>query len=266
MKTASKTSWELDNEALDAIRRAAAFAWSLPGGHPILNTVLFTGDGKIVSTDTYRIFVRACAVSRDVPRVVVDADLARTLRDRFSEARRARLVLEEDRAVLRLNGERIEAPLVTGDYPDWERCVPSDWDLRAIARVGDWVDALDMLAWQRESELARMPEPPEHPRVVATFSSRDERVTLRQGLAVGENEGIAWQSSVSFRVQTSGADSDLAFAANAVYLDQAVRGLGLPPGELIEFALNKELDPFLTRSANGPDSFILTMPMQMEPE
>ena len=266
MKTASKTSWELDNEALDGIRQAAVFAWSLPGGHPILNTVLFTGDGKIVSTDTHRIFVRACAAFRDVPRVAVHADLARTLRGQFGEARRACFVLEEDKAVLRLNGEQIEAPLITGDYPDWERCVPSDWDVRATARVGDWLDALNMLTCQRESEFARTAEPPGHPRVVVTLSSRDERVTIRQGLAVGENEGIAWQSSVSFPVQTTGADSDLTIAANAVYLDQAVRGPGLPPGELIEFALNKELDPFLTRPANGPDSFILTMPMQMEPE
>ena|GEM_PF-407075 len=252
-------AWGLGGRDLDAIRAAATVASSDPD-RQVLNAILFTGKGQIVSTDTHRLFVCKRESFAEMPRALISAQLGRELRDTYADARNARLCIEENEAMLRLaEGWEMRAPLIDEVYPDWEKIVPAEWMSRAIAKCGDWLQSLALLSRHNGNETDNV-----LPRVLVVISPVDQRITLRQdhqaaSAAPGE---IAHEVSVWFPARFEQGEQDLIMAMNPVYLEQSIRFLALEPDAEVELCANSHYNPILTRSVGEGDTFIVTMPMR----
>lgn len=249
---AKSAGWDLDSHDLHALRHAATCA--LDTAEPekqALNALFCNGKGELVGADGHRIFRYASASLKGVGPMLINADLGRALRDSYADARKGRLSISGGEAVLRVNGDEIRAPLIEESYPSWERAIPSEWALRSIARSGDWLAAIE--------RLTRCGEMPEN-RMLIILAPEDGLITLRAGDK--PEGGVAWDVSGSFRAEFPLGKQGLVIAANIVYVEQAVRALGLEPDERLEFRANEPLKSFMVKPADDDNCWVLTMPMQ----
>lgn len=209
----TSNEWKLDARDLDALRHAATCA--LDTAEPerqALNALFFNGNGELIGADGHRIFRYASPSLQGIGPVLIHADLGRTLRDSHAEAGKGKLSVSGGEAVLRVNGDEIRAPLIEEAYPNWERAIPAGWELRSVARSGDWLAAIE--------RLARCGEMPEN-RVVMILAPEDGLITLRAGDK--PPGGVAWDVSGSFQAKFPVIGRKLAIAANIIYVEQAVR-------------------------------------------
>ncbi len=241
-----QSGWELNARDLDAIRAGAVHAYA-QDDKPVLNALYINGEGELVSSDTHRLFHYASDSLRDVPQVLIDADLGRGLP---ADARHASLLLNGEKAVLRLDdGHEVRAPLVPEAYPNWRAILKESWVVRCSANAGDWFSALEMIARSRGDSA--------QPHMFITAMPDQGKVLLHQ-CGVPEDGGISWEATASFAAEFSAGGQELTIAANPAYVEQAVRALG---DDLVEFGGNIPLDRFLVRAARG-NPYVIIMPMQ----
>ncbi|MBI3947894.1 MAG: sigma-70 family RNA polymerase sigma factor [Armatimonadetes bacterium] len=262
MEAPMTSGWELGARELDALRDAALFAITDPT-KAVLDTLYLTGEGEVVATDTHRVFCGATAGLEGIPLTLVHADLGRTLRADHPGCRRGRLIVQEGEAILRLDGgEEIRAPLVEGTFPRWERVVPDTFAYRAVARAGDWLAALAMLAALREREDAGCdPAGDGLPRVLVRLSPSETRIILSAGGVPDGERRIGWEASTSFTACFTAGEEDFTIAANPHYVEQAIHALRVADDADVEFAAVAELRPFLIRAHRNGRTFVATMPM-----
>jgi len=244
------TGWDLNSRELDALRHAATCA--LDAAEPerqALNALFFNGNGELIGADGHRIFRYSSDSLKGMGPVLIHADFGRSLRDAHADSRKGKFSISGGEAVLRVNGDEIRAPLIEESYPNWERAIPEGWELRSTARAGDWLAAIETV------RLRPMPEN----RVLIILAPEDGRITLRGGDA--PDGGVAWEVGGSFPAEFPVIGRKLVIVANIVYVEQAVRALGLEPDEMLEFCANEPLKSFLVKPACADDRWVLTMPM-----
>lgn len=252
--------FQLDACDLHALRSGALCACKDTNPRPI-NTLFFTGNGQVVSTDTCRLFCYTSPSIKNVPKALVHADMGRILLNQHREANRAKLILKEKNAVLRMDdGTTISADVVEGTYPNWEKVIPTEFGIRCTALAADWLDALAMLAGQRESVTSQEID---KPRVVVALSPEEARITLREGEEPSSDRRISWQISASFPAEFPTTGPDFIAAFNPIYIEQAIRAIGIPPEGSVEFLANEPLTPMMVRPAGSQNVFVLTMPMEI---
>jgi len=264
MSEESTKSWALEPTDLDMLRDAALFAsdpstWAEGMERSILNGICLTEKGQIASTDTHRLYCGTSSALNGIPAVTIHADLGRKLRDDFPRATKGRLTITDNEAVLKLQeGGIIQAPLVEGEYPQWEMVVPKEFALSATARAGDWLRELAALSALRESGFIK----DEARRLVMVFSPDEGRVILRMASDPKAVPDIQHQVSVFFSAGFSG-EKELTIAANFTYIEQAIRALRIPPEAPVDFQLSTKMHPILIQSPHAPGIFNVTMPMQL---
>lgn len=258
--TSSTSGWELNARDLDALRGAGAMASTDPERKPV-NAIHLTGKGRVVGTDGHRLFCYGSQSLNGTPSALIHADFGRMLRDQFPEVRHGRLTLTDSEAVMGIpGGDEIRSPLLTEEYVQWQKIIPAEEGTVITAKVGHWLHALEMLARQREAGPARPEEVAK--RILMVFAPDEGRVTLREGEWPVPDDGIAWEVSVSFPAKFISGEAELIVAANAVYVEQAVRALGIEPEDEMEFSSAGELKAFVMQPVADESVFVVTMPMQ----
>ena len=262
MTAISATGWKLSGRDLDAMRAAANMACTDPE-RTAINALYLDGSGRLVSTDGHRLMCYSSPTLEGMPPTLIHGDLGRALRDGYPQVRRARLLLSDVDATLRLeNSQEIRAPLVDAAYPSWENVVPAEWRFGATARAGDWLSGLEMLARHREAGVMPLVDPRAPNRILIALSPDEGRITLTHGESPAQEDGIAWEASISFPAEFASGGGELIVAANAAYVEEAVRALGLRPDESVELNANEEEKSFMIRPAGTGGTFVVTMPMQ----
>jgi hypothetical protein len=93
------------------------------------------------------------------------------------------------------------------------------------------------------------------------LSPDERRITLAQGREPDESHGVNWECSASFGADFASGDQRMVLAANAEYVEQAVRALALAPDRPVEIAANGPMMGFMLRPADEHGVFVVTMPM-----
>ena len=259
MANTPNRGWILNKRDLDAFRAAATMASQDPELAAI-NALCLTGEGQLVSTDTHRLFVYSGESLKDVPAALIPASFGRELRDTYADSHKGNLTIDDGEAVLRLEeGWEIRAPLLREAFPNWRAIMPGESATKAIARSGDWLQALELLA--SEGEAARYKG---HPRVLVVIMPPERQITLRQGYEQGQEAGkLAREVSVWFPAEGFPVSNrELILAMNPNYLGQAIRFLGLPEDARVELCTSNWSSPVLTQAVGGGDTVIVTMPME----
>ncbi len=252
--------WEMTGEDLDTVRRAAEFVWTGPE-REILKALRFRG-GALAATDSYRIFYHKAEAFLPLGTLLVNADLARALGE-YPTAQRARVSVEGGDAVLRLeSGEELRAPVVEGEFPPVEQVFAHDFQAVSFtATAADWWQALRLLESQRNGAVNTA----HGLRVTMSFTPEEARLTLHQGFPAPE-EGLPWESSVSFAAQPTPESQGLRMAVNPEFLAAALRGPGATGEDRVEFGASHHLGPLRMQRPGDDNTFALTMPMQLAEE
>lgn len=256
------TQLELNHRDLNAIRAAADVAL-VTVDRPDLNA-FYISDGRLVVTDTHRIFVYASATFSDLEPTLIHADLGRQLRDRRPGADHASLAVYEDTAVLRVDDRmEIDAQVIDYTYLSWEQVIPPDFACSATARAGDWIKCLSMLS----DHGVRMGDDDEkpHPMVLLELMREEGRIVLHESYSSASG-GIGSEISLSIPAEFAPGKDIESIALNPTYLEQSIRALDLEPDDRIELLANGPMQPVMTRSPHAPETFVLTMPMQRTEE
>lgn len=253
--------WALGNADLQAIRTAASFAWPT-SEREVINSICFSEGGRLVASDTYRLYCYTSAALEAIPPTVVHADLGRTLRDQHQMARGGELRFAGGEAFLRLDdGAELSAPIITAEYPNWQGVVADSWALRAVARVGDWLESLDLLS--RQQDAACMPASDTRSRIVVVLSPQDGSIALRQGMEPPGERRTGWECTASLPASFQQGEEQLVLAAKADYVEEAIRALQLADDAEVELAANGPLKSFKLGPVGSDRAFVVTMPMQL---
>ena len=257
----AKSGWEFNAEELDAIRLASWMAEKEGvSDRAALNAVYFDGKGAIVSTDTHRVFAYRSESPISHEPLLVHADMARLLRDQHTDARSGKMLIEAKEAILDLdNGGRIRAAVVDAEFPAWQKVVPEEFKYKFKVRVEHILNAVDVIARQRESELVQKLNKDDEFRILMSLLPADGKMTISNGQECGE-DGLSWEIRMALSAEFSAGDEELLFAMNWLYLEQAVRALNLPGDAFVEFSMNEWNKPILTQAAGGGKIIAVTMP------
>jgi RNA polymerase sigma-70 factor (ECF subfamily) len=250
---------------LAALRSAADMAWANEE-KPIINSVYFT-EGGLVATDTHRLLRYHSPSLADAPEVIVEAALARALRDEHLDAAEGQLTFTEEGAELTLaDGTVLTGACVQGDYPHWHKVVPEKWTGRAVASVKDWLDALHLLQRLRDATVTTLGLKPDTPPRTSVTLSSEQAVWLRDARPRPEGQHVQWdlRTALPALITLPEDRPSLSVGANFTYLEQAIRALGQPPEELIELRYIGPLNPFVFRPVRSDQVFVVTMPMQID--
>jgi RNA polymerase sigma-70 factor (ECF subfamily) len=251
----------LDAWDLEALRLAAGFASAKADSEQRPLTALALGEGRIVATDSYRLFCCQSPALADLPQVLVHADLGRQLARTPSQSR-GRLRFTEREAIVRFEtGEEVRAPLVFETYPNYARLLACTWTLRLAAQAEHWRRACEVLT--HAVSLAPREGAEWVERIVMVISPAEGRITLRAGVGLEPEAGLLCETSLSFPARALEGEAEVTMAANVRFIAEALRAVQLLPHEEVELGVSHALGPFLFRPLGSDRVLAITMPMQL---
>jgi DNA polymerase-3 subunit beta len=239
--------FEMEAGQLRAGLKRIVFACSTDELRTILLGVLFNFQGdtlKLAATDTHRLAVDTRMVpagsgqaSAVVPQRAL-LELLKIMPDQGS----VRVHISERQIMFRLPEATLVAALIEGQFPNYERVIPTDFDKR-------WVIPTELLAGavRRAGIVARQ----DMQRVV--FRSRGEKV------AVSARAGAIGQAYEEVDAVREGDDLEIAF--NCGYLLDVLNVLET---DGVAFEMSQALSPAVLRPVGQDDYLCVVMPMQVQ--
>lgn len=239
--------FEMDTKQLRAGLKRTVFACSTDELRTILLGVLFNFQGdtlKLVATDTHRLAVdtRMVPAGEGQASAVVPQRAVSELLKIMPDEGTVRVHISERQIMFRLPEATLVAALIEGQFPNYERVIPADFDKR-------WVMPTELLtgAVRRASIVARQ----DMQRVV--FRSRGEKV------AVSARAGAIGQAYEEVEAVREGDDLEIAF--NCGYLMDV---LNVVETDGVAFEMSQSLSPAVLRPVGQDDYLCVVMPMQVQ--
>jgi len=246
----------------DAIKQVL-FAVSSDESRVVLTGVLLVykeGILKAVATDTHRLAVRSVKIvegtSGDASAVIPSRALSELLRVIGSnEEGTVSLVLSDNQVQFRIEDEKtgsgttLISRLIEGQFPNYERVVPSSFDRKITLERELFVAALKRsFIFAREQGSANR---------VVIRSSEDidgDRLIIT---AISDTLGTAQEE---IEIAREGATDPVEIAFNVKYLIQVLDAI---ESDGIHLELTAPLRPGVVRPTEGSDYFCVLMPMQV---
>ena len=239
--------FEMDAGHLRAGLRRTVFACSTDDVRTILQGVLFDFQGdtlKLVATDTFRLAVDTRAVpagSGQASAVVPQRALLELLKIMPGQGS-VRVHISERQIMFRLPEATLVSVLIEGQFPDYQRVIPTDFDRR-------WVIPREPLtgALRRAGIVARQ----DMQRVVLRTRGEKVAISARAG-----DVGEAYDEVDAVR------DGDgLEIAFNCGYLLDVLNVLET---DGVAFEMSQALSPAVLRPVGQDDYLCVVMPMQVQ--
>jgi DNA polymerase-3 subunit beta len=243
-------SLQIPQSVMKAMIRQTVLAASDDDTRPILTGIclaLKENQLRLVATDTHRLAVRTANVSEASgdTTVIVPARAMNELLRVLGDAEDAVLHMRVDQNQILFRTERVTlvSRLIEGQFPRYERVIPSSHTRRLTIQRDDLQSAL------------------RRARIVARDSAAKDRVVLD---TQGENlvitaEGEEGRAHEEFEVVREGDDISIAF--NASYL---LGVLGVLDSEGLYLEMTEPLSPAVFRPVEGDDYLVVVMPMQVQ--
>jgi DNA polymerase-3 subunit beta len=239
--------FEMDTGQLRAALRRTVFACSTDELRTILQGVLFDFEGdtlKLVATDTFRLAVDTRSVFAPAgsgqARVVVPQRALLELLKIMPDRGTVRVYISERQILFCLPEATLVAALIEGQFPDYERVIPTDFD-------GRWVIPTELLAGalRRAQVVARQ----DMQRVV--LRTRGEKV------AISARAGAIGQAYDEVDAVREGDDLEIAF--NCGYLLDV---LNVIEADDVAFEMSGALSPAVLRPVGQEGYLCVVMPME----
>jgi DNA polymerase-3 subunit beta len=232
----------------DAVR-SVILAASMDETRLILTGVLLTWDGqvlKLAATDHHRLAVNSVAAEGDqgkeVSVIVPSRALAEVLRALSAEAEeKLTITIGDNQIMFRLDGLVVTSRLIDGQFPNYERVIPTESDKRVTADRGELAAAVKRAAIVARTEANK----------VMLRSSRGV-------LSIEATSGEVGQAHEEVAIELEGEDLEIAF--NAEYLMDV---LAVLDSQQVQLGLTGPLSPGVIRPGDDSPYLYVVMPMQM---
>jgi DNA polymerase-3 subunit beta len=246
---ASPTEFSIPQNEFHSILNQTAFATSRDETRPMLTGALFNltpGQLQVVATDTYRLALRKAALSDAVAATRSAIISAKALNEvlRVIDAGSAEPItvrLADNQVEFAVQNVKIGSRLIEGQFPNYEKVIPSSSDKRVLAAVSDLTAAL-----KRALIVAR----DDANRVVFRTSGNLLRITAEAQQVGNVDEEI--------EVAVEGEDAEIAF--NARYMMDLLDSVKT---DRVSIELTGPLNPGMMRPDGSDDYLYVLMPMQI---
>lgn len=266
-----KHQLQLNRGDVVALQKAALFTLKESAD---LRAVALSPDGRIVATDTHRMFVHHSQTASNWPSLLIDSS---GLRSEFlsQEAvlRWNDLAPLEDgdnkiitgTGELALDNTLVPLEIVGGKFPDWKRVVPTSHKISVKAKRRLWEQQVQDLLLFWESNLASPADTistSNPPKAILQLVPEHKRIVLELAQETDPNDAEATRSLVlTFAAEFAPDSLPLTIHANLFYVRDALHALNGNSDDHIEFCGSGPLNPFILRDADKPGTFLVIMPM-----
>jgi len=231
-------------DAIDSV----LYACSTDLHRPILTGVQFSYDGEtlmLVATDTHRLAVRRLAlpgIGTNMTAVVPERALRAIKSLPVSDDQEITIRFGVGRVGVDAGGAKVVAQLISGQYPNWERVVPSEWT-RTWQIEGDQMqERVDRIMILAKDSANRVRFRGDGDQLIIAARS-EERGDAKEELPIVSNNG------------------DVEIAFNGKYVQDAVKAI---KGPGIRVELTENTRPAVFRPADEPNAyFCVIMPMAL---
>jgi len=240
---------KLKQAALRRLIRNTLFAASVDETRAILTGALMicSDDSiKFVATDMHRLAVDAAEAKgsvAEVKSVIVPSralhEVARVLS--AEEDPEIEVKVGESQVVFNLGDLKVVSRLIEGQFPNYERVVPSETDKRLVASREDLLAAIKRAAIVARAEANKV-----------VLRSKDAQ------LSIEAESGDLGKAHEEVEVTLEGEPVEIAF--NADYLIDVLSAL---ENDSVAISLSGPLSPGVVRPSEGGDYIYVVMPMQM---
>lgn len=242
-------TFELAQRDLRSILSQTVFATSRDETRPILTGALFNispGGLEVVATDTYRLALRRMTAEIPVTesrtaiisRTALD-EVLRVLDDEGDAA--VSMSLSDTQVLFEMGGIKVGSRLIDGQFPNYEKVLPTDLDRRVKVSKADLIATLRrMLIVAREDSN----------RVVLRGS--DGMLTI-----TAESQDVG-RAEEQIPAELEGEEPEIAF--NARYLLDALQAV---PEDEVLLELSQPLNPGTLKPVDSDDYLYVIMPMQI---
>lgn len=239
------TKWSIPSNIFKKALQQVAFAASSDESRPVL-TAIFIHSSKdslyIASTDSYRLAEKNLGSNNNQVSILIPAsamnDLLRVLGDDDSQIE----VTHNDQQALFKTGDiELVTRLIDGQYPDYQKLIPSAFTNQATLKKSDLVNVAKVSSlFARESAGS-----------VTIELNKDSNQLEIKSIAsqLGENTATA-------DAKIKGGDS---ITLNSKFLIDA---LGVIEGETVTFGFNGKLEPTILYSPDNKDYKHIIMPLK----
>lgn len=243
-------AFQLPQSLMKEMIRQTALAASDDDTRPILTGVciiLSEGSLRLAATDTHRLAVRTAKVTESSgdTTVIVPVRAMNELMRVLSDDGEAVLSVRVDQNQILFRTERVTlvSRLIEGQFPRYERVIPSTYTRRLTIKREDLQSAL------------------RRARIVARDAAAKDRVVFE---TIGDNlvitaEGEEGRAHEEFEIIREGDEISIAFNVN-----YTLEVLGVLETEGLFLEMTEPLSPALLRPVDGDDYLMVIMPMQVQ--
>lgn len=248
-RVGKETTLEISQPALKDLIKRVIFAASMDETRLILTGALLVWDGntlRLVATDMHRLAVDSLVTEgtheKALSVIVPGRALNEVLRSLSSDPeQKVSIAIGDNQIMFSLGHLVVVSRLIEGQFPNWERVIPSESDKRLVLERTAFAAAV-----RRAAIVAR---------------SEANKVLLRTQngtLSIQAQSGDVGQAYEEIEVTLEGEDVEIAF--NAEYLLDV---MGIIETDQVEFGLTGPLSPGVIRPSGDSPYLYVVMPMQM---
>jgi DNA polymerase-3 subunit beta len=242
------TRFSVPNALLRGMIEQVSFAVSTDQTRPILTGILVSYDGdtlRLVATDTHRLAMREAVVealgTANIAAVVPDKAITLLARMPGKDDESVQMGFTPNKAVFTVEGARLVTQLIEGQFPNYQRVIPSSYTRK-------WVLAVDELS--RAVRRAAIVAKDSADRVI--FNTVGEKLIITSRSELGE----AYEE-----VDIAREGDDISVAFNAKYLLDVVSAL---QSDGLAVELTESLRPVLIKPVDEKNNYqCVIMPMQL---
>lgn len=231
-------------QAIDSV----IYAVSDDTSRPVLTGVLFHYDGEkltMVATDTHRMAVhgiRREGLGSDITAIVPEKALKVIKSLHLEDDDEIKLAFDDSRIMVDIGSAKVVAQLLSGQYPNWERVVPTEFTRVWTADRNELMDNISRAMILARDNANRIRFRGEGERVVISARSEDKGEAKEEVTVVSKN-------------------GDVEIAFNGRYVMDALKALH---GDGIRAEMTESSRPAILRPTEGSeDTFCVVMPMAM---
>lgn len=239
--------FEMEAKELRAALKRTVFACSTDELRTILLGALFSFEGdslKLVATDTHRLAVdtRMVPAGQGNATAVVPQRALNELVNILPDEGKVRVHISERQIMFRVGDITLSATLIEGQFPNYERVIPSDFDKKWVLPTALLTPAVRRAAIVAKEDMGRL-----------VLKTSGERVAVS---ARASAIGRAYEEVDAVR---EGNDLEIAF--NCQYLLDV---LSVIDTEGVQLDLSQPLSPAVVRPVDQDSYLCVVMPMQTQ--
>jgi DNA polymerase-3 subunit beta len=242
------TAFEFDYSPLFESVSQVVFSAATDDSRPVLTAVLchFTPEGlTIVATDGFRLSVKTIkSTHKEDQTLLIPAKSLQEILKLSKASDKIKIGLTPDRhqVVFVLEDSELVSRLIDGDYPAYERIIPSSSATKVLINKDELAQAIRLAS------------------VFARQSANVVRFSIKNNtLELSANAPQVGQNQISVDAKVEGEPLDIAF--NYKFVSDF---LSIAKGTEISLELNQSLTPGIFRDLSDPDFLHIIMPVRLQ--